>query len=156
MFSPCVTRWWPFPPPTCQLALRCHSFHRPKITPGISTLWSTLYLPLQWKVRTREGNTSSKIQLIIPIPPLPEPLHNVNQAHQHGHLDQRAHSASQRLPAPHPINSDHDGNGEFEIIARGRETLRAGNLIPEPEPSTQHDRDRKHDGKVHDQRRTDA
>lgn len=70
-------------------------------------------------------------RLTLPLPPPPNSLQHINQGNKHRHLDQRPHRTSKRLTTLSPINSNNNGNGQLEIIARRRETLRAAHSVPE-------------------------
>lgn len=71
-------------------------------------------------------------QSVPPFPSTSDPLHYINQSQQHRHFDQRSHRGRQSLVAIGPESRNGDGNRELEIIARGREALRGGELVPDP------------------------
>lgn len=94
--------------------------------------------------------------LIRPIPPLLEPFHNVHQRNQNWHLDQRPYCAGQRLSATDTVHGNDNRNRQLEIVARGREALRTGDFVAEPEAAAQHHGDGEDNREVNDQRRTHA
>ena len=50
---------------------------------------------------------------------------------------------------------DGDGDGEFKVVTRGRETLGADELVTQVESTGQHDGEEEDQGKVEDQRSGD-
>ena len=93
---------------------------------------------------------------ILPPPPPPNLPDHIHQPQKHRHLDQRPHRTRERLVAIGPKRRHRHRDRQFEIVARGRETLRRRHPVPEPQPVHHEQGEEEHDAEIHHQGRGDA
>ena len=96
-----------------------------------------------------------KVLLVLPLSFLPDPSHHVHKRQQHRHFDQWPHRRRERLVAIGAKRSDGNGDGQLEVVAGRRETLRGGQLVSEAKPMGDEQGGEEDDGEIDNQRRCD-
>ena len=66
---------------------------------------------------------------VLPIPPVTSPPHDIDQAEQYRHLDQRPDGRCQRLIAIGPKLGHGHGDRQLKVVTRSREALRRGECV---------------------------
>ena len=88
--------------------------------------------------------------------PLPEGERDVDEGDEHGHLDERADDAGERLAGGDAEGGDRDRDGELEVVAGGGEGERRRALVGHAERAPEQEAAAPHQGEVDEQRQGDA
>ena len=111
--------------------------------------------PSSWPSWTRPGRPARRRSGDRPREPPPQPERDVDEGHEHRHLDQRAHDPGERLAGLGAEDADRDGDCELEVVARDRERQRRRLGIGEADGASGPEAEEPHDGEVHEQRQRD-